>query len=258
MVGLGSAISHLGASLEYADNEKKNAELVHKELLIAKRAKEIKNEFKMIQELNHNCHNNVFSFVLSPVPEDGQKLKTEDWNLLANLFKSELGLNDNQSVGYIHKDRKHRHLHLYVNRINFSGKAHSSSHIGLKSMKAAEQVALKMGLQTIEEVKNKKKNTTKKLRDELLKIHRAVISLKSVNNLKTYELEMKQNGVLLIASIDNFGKFRGFRFIHKGYDFKASEIHKSMAKNQLIKSLELNTQHDVTEAPSRIARRRIQ
>ncbi|RXG24303.1 relaxase/mobilization nuclease domain-containing protein [Leeuwenhoekiella aequorea] len=258
MVGLGRAISHLRASLEYADNDKKNAELVHKELLSAIKTKDITREFNMIHELNHNCLNNVFSFVISPVPEDGARLKTEDWNEIAHRFKSELGLNDNQSVGYVHNDRKHRHLHLYVNRIDFSGKALTSSYIGYKSMKAAEKVAIRLGLQTIDDVKTKKKTATKEIRKELLNIHKKVISKKAIINIKTYELEMKQNGILAIAILDQFGNLRGFRFIHKGYDFKASEIHKTMAKNQLLKDLEINkNKNNVTKTSSRSASRRV-
>ena len=59
---------------------------------------------------------------------------------------------NHQSIAFVHEDKKHKHIHLYVNRIDFNGNAYNDSFIGKKTQKIAEIVALKLGLKTVKEV----------------------------------------------------------------------------------------------------------
>ena len=34
-----------------------------------------------------------------------------------------MSLQNNQSIGFVHRDKKHTHVHIYTNRIGFDGKA---------------------------------------------------------------------------------------------------------------------------------------
>lgn len=47
-------------------------------------------------------------------------------------------LQDHQAVTFVHRDKAHTHLHLYVNCINVNGSAYNDSFIEKKSQLAAK------------------------------------------------------------------------------------------------------------------------
>ena len=49
-------------------------------------------------------------------------------------------LQENQAIAFVHRNRKHVHIHLYVDRIYFQGQAYKNYFIGKRSQQAAEQV----------------------------------------------------------------------------------------------------------------------
>lgn len=236
MVGLGCSIGHLQASLEYGNDVKKSAIMVLKRNVMATEIKEITKEFKMIHELNRNCARNMLTFVLSPTIEDGQSSSLKDWNKIVSNFIDELGLREHQSVAYLHQDKLHKHVHVYTSRIGFDGKAFSDSYIGSKSMKAAERVALKLGLKTTTEVRKEKQSDTRIIRSEIFKIHQKIYRTTLPTTIDEYITEMKNEGVYVIKSIDKLGNYRGCRILFKEHDFKASEVHRSLSRNNLEKA----------------------
>ncbi|EAQ40470.1 relaxase/mobilization nuclease domain-containing protein [Dokdonia genika] len=236
MVGLGQSISHLQASLEYGNDSDKSAVLVLKRNIMATDIRDITKEFKLLHELNANCTRNMLSFVLSPTIKDGQRVVLKDWNKIVSEFIKEMGLNEHQSVAYLHQDKPHKHIHLYTSRIGFDGRAVSDSYIGGKSMKAAERVAKRLGLETTTEVREQKQSKTKEVRTEIFQLHKKVISEMVPEDLSSYISYMKAQGVYVIKSIDKFGNYRGCRIHYKEYNFKASEVHRQLSKNNLEKA----------------------
>lgn len=148
MIGKGKSISHTKASIEYGWNQEKDAEIVFKQNLAGETPKEITNEFKIIQSMNANCNRNTFSYVLSPSIEDGKKLDANGLNKITDAFIKDLKLENHQAIAFVHNDKDHKHIHLYVNRIDFRGKAFNDSFIGKRSQKAAERVAERLNLKT--------------------------------------------------------------------------------------------------------------
>ncbi len=122
MIGKGKAVSHTAESLGYA-MEKDKAEVLEKTYLVGETPEEIEKEMKTFQNLNGRCENNTFSFVLSPSIEDGNRLTNEDYKRISKKFLKELKLEEHQSIIVKHNDRNHKHLHIYVNRIDMQGKA---------------------------------------------------------------------------------------------------------------------------------------
>ena len=39
----------------------------------------------------------------------------------------EMNLGERQAIAFVHQDKEHKHIHLYVNRIDFNGKAYNDS-----------------------------------------------------------------------------------------------------------------------------------
>lgn len=238
MIGKGKSISHTGASLGYGWNQEKNAEVVYKQHLAGDNPKEITDEFKIIQEQNARTTNNTLSFVLSPTIEDGKDLSSERLQELTQRFIAEMKLEEHQGIGFVHRDKQHTHVHVYVNRINFDGTAYKDSFIGKRSQYAAEKVAKEMGLTTAREVQQEKLKELKRIRTEIKQIHEKVMREMSPRDFDDYIKCMKEEKIKVMPSMNRQNRLQGFRFEYKGRNLKGSEVHRSMSGSKL--ALQIN------------------
>lgn len=245
MIGKGKSISHTRASISYGWNQEKEAEIIYKEHLIAENPKEIAREFKIIQDQNCRCKNNTLSFVLSPTIGDGKQLSKEELNELTQRFIKTMKLEERQTIAFVHRDKQHTHIHLYVNRIGFDGKAYNDSYIGKRSQQAAHQVAKEMGLTTVGEVQQEKIAELKRIRQQIRNLHIKTIQEHRPQNFDQYILQMRKRGVKVIPSINKQNKLQGFRFEFKGYNLKGSEVHRSMSGGKLALELSNNANKDI-------------
>ncbi|WP_255462770.1 relaxase/mobilization nuclease domain-containing protein [Galbibacter sp. BG1] len=152
MIGKGMAIAHTRASMKYGMDQEKDAEIVYRAHLAGETPSEVTKEFKIVQDTNARCQKNTLSFVLSPTVEDGKKLSVKKLEELTGRFVKQMKLQEHQAMAFVHRDKNHLHVHLYVNRIRFDGKAYNDSYIGKQSQLAAEKVAKEMQLTTAREV----------------------------------------------------------------------------------------------------------
>lgn len=237
MIGKGKSISHTGASMGYGWNEEKEAEVVYRQHLAGENPKQITQEFKIIQLQNHKCKKNTLSFVLSPTIKDGRKLKEKELRKITERFVQEMKLQERQAIAFVHRNKAHMHIHLYVNRIGFDGKAYKDNFIGKRSQKAAEKVAQQMGLTTVKEVQKEKLNEVKNVRVEIKQIHEKVIAQMIPKDFDQYIKYMKQRNVEIIPSINKSNKLQGFRFEYKGQNLKGSEVHRSMSMGRIAERI---------------------
>ncbi|WP_227009130.1 relaxase/mobilization nuclease domain-containing protein [Christiangramia fulva] len=242
MIGKGKSISHTRASMTYGWNQEKEAKVVFKQELIGETPKEITKEFQAIQELNENCQRNTLSFVLSPTIEDGQKLSNKQLKEICKSFVEKMDLGDHQAIAFVHKDKEHKHIHLYVNRINYQGQAYNDSFIGKRSQLMAEKVALEHKLETVKEVQMEKLINLKDIRAEIKRRHDIALKSFRPNTFERYQEAMHCNGVRVIPCINKAEKLQGFRFEFDKYNLKGSEIHRSMSMGNIAKQLDKNQQ----------------
>lgn len=232
MVAQANSISNTKAALLYGDDLNKDAKIVYSNYIHSLTPIEISREFKLFQDQNTNCKRNTFSFILSPTIEDGRKMNESDFGKVCELFLKNLKLDNHQAVGYIHNDKAHKHVHLYVNRIGFDGKAFDAGYIGRRSQYTAKNVAIEMGLTTVDQVKEQKKENTKLIRGEIKSIHDSIMKQKP-KSLKDYIKKMKNNNVIVKPVINKQNKLQGFRYEYKEHSFKGSEVHRDMSINKL-------------------------
>ncbi len=234
---MGKSISHTGASMGYGWNEEKEAKVIYREHLAGDNPKEITQEFKIIQTQNQRCKKNIMSFVLSPTIEDGQKLKDNQLTEITQRFIKEMKLQERQAIAFAHRDKGHLHVHLYVNRIGFDGKAYKDNFIGKRSQQAAEKVAQQMGLTTVREVQQERLNQIQSLRQEIKQIHQKVTTEMKPEDFDQYIKYMKQRNVEVIPSINRSNRLQGFRFKYKGQNLKGSEVHRSMSIGRIAERI---------------------
>ena len=237
MIGMGKSISHTGASMGYGWNEEKEAKVIYREHLAGDNPKEITQEFKIVQSQNQRCKKNTMSFVLSPTIKDGQELKDKQLTEITERFIKEMKLQERQAIAFVHRDKSHLHIHLYVNRIGFDGKAYKDNFIGKRSQQAAEKVAQQMGLTTVREVQQERLNQIQSVRQELKQVHENVITEMKPKDFDQYIKYMKQRNVEVIPSINKSKRLQGFRFEYKGQNLKGSEVHRSMSMARIAERI---------------------
>lgn len=237
MIGLGKSISHTGASMGYGWDLEKDAKVVYREHLSGDNSKEITQEFKVIQSQNHKCKKNTLSFVLSPTIEDGRELKDKELREITERFVKEMKLQERQAIAFVHQNKSHLHIHLYVNRIGFDGKAYKDNFIGKRSQQATERVARQMGLTTVREVQQQKLDKVKEVRSEIKQIHEKVVAEMKPKDFDQYIKYMKQREVEVIPSINKSNRLQGFRFEYKGHNLKGSDVHRSMSMGRIAERI---------------------
>jgi len=237
MIGKGKSISHTRASMMYGWNQEKDAEIVFSQNIAGENPAEITQEFRFIQEQNINCQKNTLSFVLSPTIEDGRSLRQKELREICEKFMKEMKLGERQAIAFVHKDKEHKHIHLYVNRIDFNGKAYNDSFIGKRSQLAAEKVAGEMKLTTVKHVQMEKEFNLRDIRSEIKRRHDLVMKDHKPKSYNEYIELMKANKVEVIPCINKAGKLQGFRFEFDGYNLKGSEVHRSMSIGNIGKEM---------------------
>ncbi|SMC39876.1 relaxase/mobilization nuclease domain-containing protein [Cellulophaga tyrosinoxydans] len=240
MIGKGKSIAHTKASIAYGWNQEKDAEVVFRQHLAGDTTEQITDEFKLIQEQNVRCQKNTLSFILSPIQEEGKQLSKAQLGELTQKFIKEMNLKNRQAIAFVHRDKAHTHVHLYVNRIGFDGKAYNDSFIGKRSQLAAENVAKEMGLTTVKEVQLEKNINLQPIRQEIKNRHQSVMDNQRPKNLEDYIKAMKAENVKVIPSINKASKLQGFRYEYQGHNLKASEVHRSMSGGGIMGQLAQN------------------
>ena len=230
MIAKAKSISHCKNSIDYAMS-KENAEVIDKRFVVGDNGKEISSEFKIFQEMNGRCENNTLSFVLSPEPSDGRKLTNSDFKAISEDFLKEMKLDKHQAVIVKHSDKKHTHLHLYVNRIDYNGNAYKDNFISKKSQSISDTIARDRNLTRAKDVQELNKLNTKEIRREIHNRHKAVLQHKP-KNFKEYSELMKASKIDIIPSMRN-GKMQGFNVEFQGNKFKASAVHRNMSFNKV-------------------------
>ncbi|GHA47503.1 hypothetical protein GCM10007103_30550 [Salinimicrobium marinum] len=237
MIGKGKAIAHTQASIMYGWNQEKDAEVVFSQHLAGENPVEVSQEFAFIQEMNTNCKKNTLSFVISPTIEDGRNLDRKRLAEICNRFMKEMKLGERQAIAFIHQDKEHKHIHLYVNRIDFKGVAYNDSFIGKRSQRSAENVAGQMNLTTVKQVQLEREFNLKDIRAEIKRRHDLTMKQFSPKSYNEYIEVMKVNKVEVIPCINKAGKLQGFRFEFDGYNLKGSAVDRSLSIGNIGKQM---------------------
>jgi len=235
MIGKAKSISHVSNAINYAKN-KKDAVEISRNLVIGETGKEIAKEFRVFQNLNARCQRNSFSIVLSPTIPDGKKISNSDFSKLADDFLSGMNLKENQFISFLHSDKDHKHLHIFVNRINATGKAYKDNFISKKAQRIAERVAKDWNFTTAKEIQQAKENRLSKL---ITDAHDKILPQKP-KDIFEYANQMKLYGIELHLKQASNGKVVGLKFQVGKDSIKASAVHRSFSEARLQKTIEQN------------------
>lgn len=233
MVGKATCVSTGGDGYNYALG-KDEAEVLEKNGVIAENGSELHDEFKIYQEQNSRCKNNNINIIISPSPEDIQKLDNEQLRSITKDFMRKMELDTHQYVAVKHTPPNGRiHVHVYCNRINENGKAFKDNFIGKKAQRVAQEIAQERGLANVKEIqKNQQildKENLKEIRQQIFNKHNEVMQIGKPTNFNEYIEQMKSKGVEVTPTITKQNKIQGFRVKHQRFDLKATQVHKNMS-----------------------------
>jgi len=228
MIGKGRSISHTVRAIDYA-RKKDNAIEIDRNKVVGETGKEIASEFRIFQNFNTRCIKNSFSFILSPAIEDGRKLTNKEFAAISREFLTELGLENHQSITYLHRDKNHYHLHVVCNRLTESGLAKKDNFISKKAQRIAEKIALNKHLTSAKEIQL---NREEKLREIVETAHKKVLELKPKNITEYAEL-MKANQIKLILKNDSKENLVGISFEIENQHIKGSAVNKLLSAKNL-------------------------
>lgn len=235
MIGKAKSISHVSNAIDYAKNKKEAVE-INRNLVAGETGKEMAKEFRVFQNLNARCQRNAFSVVLSPTIPDGEKLSFADFSKLAKDFLSEMRLSEHQFISFLHSDAEHKHLHIFVNRINTAGKAYKDNFISKKAQRIAEKIAKRWGFTTAKEIQHAKEDRLTRI---ITNAHNNVLAQKP-KDIFEYANLMKLYGVELHLKQAASGKVVGIKFQIGKDSIKASAVHRSFSAARLQKTIEQN------------------
>ena len=177
------------------------------------------------------------SFVISPTIEDGKRLDKNELQAITKRFMHEMKLGERQAIAFVHQDKDHKHIHLYVNRIDFKGMAYNDSFIGKRSQLAAEKTAEHLGLTTVKQIQFEKEFNLNEIRTEIKRRHDLTMKQFKPKSFDAYIKDMQVNGVKVIPTINNQNKLQGFRFEFDGHNLKGSEVHRNMSISNIGKQM---------------------
>ncbi|MHB9147334.1 MAG: relaxase/mobilization nuclease domain-containing protein [Candidatus Amoebophilus sp.] len=243
MIGKGKSISHLSASIQYA-LRREQAVILDKNI-VSESPSEVAKEFKLFQQLNDRCARNSLSFVLSPTIEDGRKLSHEQLENINKSFLERMNLNNHQYIAFVHTNTMHKHIHLYVNRIDYSGKAYNDQFISNRAAHTSETIAKDMGLQTARDIQQAKYQQRQVEHPEIERIKelaKATLMQREARSVASFISLFNEagaeSGLRAEAYNNKNGNFQGLRFYSGEHKFKASQIDRSLSKQNIEHTIE--------------------
>jgi hypothetical protein len=232
MIAKAKAVQHTGQSIAYGMRE---GEEIDRNYVLGETAEEISADFNDLQKYNERCTNNTISIVVSPTVEDGKKLKTEDWKQIVKDQLDGMGLDSSkrQYVAYLHKNKEHKHLHIYANRIDENGKAFNDKFIGKNASSVAEKIAQNREMKTANQVKEEKNLIYgfREKKEHVKNENKAILG--TVSDLEGYRSKMSERGIEMNFTYDSKEKLRGVTFEFQGETIKGSDVNRNLSGNKI-------------------------
>ena len=229
----------------YVIDDEKGMELLRNNLC-GETSIELMREMQIIQNLNQKATNKLISMVLSPHVDDGEKFSKKQLQNLTKEFLKELEIDveNSQFIAFLHTEKRHRHIHILLNRVDENGRLLKDNYIGKKAQWAAHRVAEKNALISAKQIRIDKikasedlTSNSKNLRKEIYQKHLKVMESTPIT-MEKYLAEMLKKNIKFIPTINKQGELQGFRVrdMENQGEMKASEVHRNMGLKILLDS----------------------
>jgi Relaxase/Mobilisation nuclease domain len=252
MIGKAKTNKSLSATINY--NEKEKAELIYSNKMEGDNIKDFCSQMQDLQKCYSGYGKQLtIHAILSPSINDGLKLSETQWQTIAEKYLAKLKLIDYQTIGFLHTDKEHKHLHLVINKVSPKDfKLYHDGFIGKKSQLVADGIAKEMKLIRAMKIRQNKltdeqrKSDFKQIIPLTISDNKALGSKETFKNLiekvieatfldvKDYFSKLQKVGFIVHEYKNKeTGELRGYGIEMNGTKMDASAVSKKYTLNSL-------------------------
>lgn len=208
-------------------------------------------DFNMQRKMRPGLGQAVGHIALNWSPEDKAKLTDELMVTIAKEYLQKMKITDTQVLIVRHHDKSHDHVHIVYNRVNNHGETIPDTFQRWNNVKASKALTLKYGFHMATgkaKVNRQQLKGADKVKYELYdKIRIALMQVKSIEGL---EKQLAKQGIgMLYKYKSGTQEVQGISFTKGKYQFKGSEIDRSLSYGKISKVIAEHGQAQQTRQP---------
>lgn len=196
-------------------------------------------DFNMQRKMRPGLGQAVGHIALNWSPEDSPKLTDELMVSIAKEYLKKMKITDTQVLMVRHHDTDHDHLHIVYNRVNNEGKTISDANQRWNNVKVSKALTLKYDFHMAkgkDRVNRQRLKGADKVKYQLLDQIKAILpTVKSMDELQ--KQLAKQSISMLYKYKSGTAEVQGISFSKGEYQFKGSEIDRSMSYGKMSKTI---------------------
>ncbi len=196
-------------------------------------------DFNMQRKMRPGLGQAVGHIALSWSPEDAPKLTDKLMVDIAKEYLKKMKITDTQVLMVRHHDTDHDHLHIVYNRVDNEGKTISDANQRWNNVKASKALTLKHGFHMAkgkDMVNRQRLKGADKVKYQLHDQIKAIIG--TVKSMDELQMVLAKQGITMQFKYKgSTQEVQGISFSKGGYQFKGSEIDRSLSYGKISKSI---------------------
>ena len=177
----------------------------------------------------NDWNKNTMHLVISIHPDDAEKMSARWYEVMQHIHEElNIGIYENNSIAWLHKDKEHHHVHLLFSKADYSADICNDSNIGRRINRLANELDLRYELISDSEkteLDNSNSSDPEKVRqNEPLKSeleNRLEYIYGQSNDIEDFVTKCKANGVYVTTHESNGKTY--FKYNLNQYDFEISQ-----------------------------------
>jgi hypothetical protein len=196
-------------------------------------------DFNMQRKMRPSLGQAVGHIALNWSPEDKAKLTDELMVSIAKEYLQRMKITDTQVLIVRHHDKAHDHLHIIYNRVNNNGETIPDTFQYWNNVKAGKALTLKYGFHMATGKAKVNRQQLKGADKVKYQIHDQIKAiLPTVKSMDELQKQLAKQGIgMLYKYKSGTQEVQGISFTKGKYQFKGSEIDRSLSYGKINKSI---------------------
>ena len=201
-------------------------------------------DFNMQRKMRPGLGQAVGHIALNWSPEDSAKLSDELMVNIAKEYLKKMKISDTQVLMVRHHDTDHDHLHIVYNRVDNEGKTISDANQRWNNVKVSKALTLKYGFHMAEGKDRVNRHRLKGADKVKYQIHDQIKAiLPKVKSMDELKKQLAMQGIKMHYKYKGgTQEVQGISFSKGEYQFKGSEIDRSLSYGKISKMISDNMQ----------------
>ncbi|MDN5287699.1 MAG: Relaxase [Mucilaginibacter sp.] len=212
-------------------------------------------DFNMQRKMRPGLGQAVGHIALNWSPEDSPKLTDELMVSIAKEYLKKMKISGTQVLMVRHHDTDHDHLHIVYNRVDNEGKTISDANQRWNNVKVSKALTLKYGFHIGEGKDRVNRHRLKGSDKAKYQIHDQIKAiLPTVKSMDELQKQLSKQGINMLYKYKiGTQQVQGISFAKGEYQFKGSEIDRSLSYGKISKIINDHIQERQKERPKNLA-----